>query len=108
MRGTIPAMGRVYSTPLLDKLGLRPGMRVALIDIDGAEIRRLIADRTNEVAEGWPGPDTDLVLLGADTSVALAPAGHPGRPSSTLTAPRTGVPGVPSSAWAPTFSSSSS
>ena len=27
-------MERVYTTPLLDKLGIRPGMRVALIDID--------------------------------------------------------------------------
>ena len=32
-------MERVYTTPLLDKLGIRPGMRVALIDIDDPEIR---------------------------------------------------------------------
>ena len=46
MRGTIPAMERVYTTPLLDKLGIRPGMRVALIDIDDPTIRPLIAERT--------------------------------------------------------------
>src|SRR4249920_4254975 len=73
MRGTIPAMERVYTTPLLDKLGLRPGMRVALIDIDDPDIRPLIAERTTELTEGWPEPDTDLVLLGADTTDALAP-----------------------------------
>ncbi len=66
-------MERVYTTPLLDKLGLRPGMRVALIDIDDPEIRPLIAERTTELTEGWPEPDTDLVLLGADTTDALAP-----------------------------------
>jgi hypothetical protein len=66
-------MERVYTTPLLDKLGIRPGMRVALIDIDDAEIRALIADRTSDVTEGWPEPDTDVVLLGADTLGALAP-----------------------------------
>jgi hypothetical protein len=65
-------MERVYTTPLLDKLGLRPGMRVALIDIDDPEIRPLIAERTTEVTEGWPEPETDLVLLGADSVAALA------------------------------------
>ena len=66
-------MERVYTTPLLDKLGLRPGMRVALIDIDDPDIRPLIAERTTELTEGWPEPDTDIVMLGADTSDALAP-----------------------------------
>ena len=66
-------MERVYTTPLLDKLGLRPGMRVAIIDIDDPGIRPLIAERTTELTEGWPEPDTDIILLGADTSDALAP-----------------------------------
>ena len=66
-------MDRVYTTPLLDKLGLRPGMRVALLDIDDPEIRPSIADRTSDITEGWPEPDTDIVLLGAETPEALAP-----------------------------------
>ena len=66
-------MERVYTTPLLDKLGLRPGMRVCLIDIDDPDIRPLIADRTTDVTEGWPEPDTDIVLLGADSLAALEP-----------------------------------
>ena len=66
-------MERVYTTPLLDKLGLRPGMRVALIDIDDPDIRPLIAERSTDVTEGWPEPDTDLVLLGADSAGALVP-----------------------------------
>ena len=65
-------MDRVYTTPLLDKLGLRPGMRVALIDIDDTEIRPSIAARTSDLTEGWPQPDTDVVLLGAETTDALA------------------------------------
>jgi hypothetical protein len=73
MHGTIPAMERVYTTPLLDKLGLRPGMRVAIIDVDDPDIRALVGDRTTDLTEGWPEPDTDLVLLGADTIDALAP-----------------------------------
>ena len=66
-------MDRVYTTPLLDKLGVRPGMRVAIIDIDDSTIRPLVAERTTELTEGWPAPDTDIVLLGADTLDALLP-----------------------------------
>ena len=66
-------MERVYTTPLLDRLGLRPGMRIALIDIDDPEIRPRVADRTSDITEGWPGPETDIVLLGADTTEALGP-----------------------------------
>jgi Protein of unknown function (DUF3052) len=64
-------MERVYTTPLLDKLGIRPGMRVALIDIDDDTIRPLIRDRTSDLTEGWPEPDTDVVLLGAESMGAL-------------------------------------
>jgi hypothetical protein len=66
-------MERVYTTPLLDKLGIRPGMRVAIIDIDDPDIRLQIADRTTDLTEGWPEPDTDVVLLGADSFEALGP-----------------------------------
>ena len=66
-------MERIYTTPLIDKLGIRPGMRVAIIDVDDPDIRTLIAERTTELTEGWPEPDTDVVLLGADDIPALAP-----------------------------------
>ena len=66
-------MERVYTTPLLDKLGIRPGMRIALIDIEDDEIRPLLADRTSDLTEGWPEPETDIVLLGADSIEQLAP-----------------------------------
>ena len=65
-------MERVYTTPLLDKLGIRPGMRVAVIDIDDPEIRRLIAERTTDLTEGAAEPDTDVVLFGAETPADLA------------------------------------
>ena len=65
-------MERVYTSPLLDKLGIRPGMRVALVDLDDPDIRAQIAARTTDVTDGWPQPDTDVVLYGADTWEALA------------------------------------
>jgi hypothetical protein len=58
---------RIYTTPLLDKLGIRPGMRVAILDVDDPDIRPLIAERTTDLTEGWPDPETDIVLFGADS-----------------------------------------
>jgi hypothetical protein len=65
-------MERVYTAPLLDKLWIRPGMRVALIGIADPEIRALIAERTTDLTEDVPEPDTDVVLFGADSFEALA------------------------------------
>ena len=80
-------MERVYTTPLLDKLGVRPGMRVALIDVDDETIRPLLAGRTSDITEGWPEPDTDVVFLGADSTAALEPLGALGgriRPNGAI------------------------
>jgi len=73
MRGTIPAMEGVYSTPLLEKLGVRPGMRVAIVGVDDDAIRPLISELTTDLTDGWPEPETDIVLLAADTPEELAP-----------------------------------
>jgi hypothetical protein len=66
-------MERVYTTPLIDKLGIRPGMRVAILGVDDPDIRGLIGDRTTDFTEGWPEPDTDIVLLAADSPGELEP-----------------------------------
>ena len=66
-------MERVYTTPLLDKLGIRPGMRVAVIGIDDPDIRSLIRERTSDLTEGASAPDTDVVLFGAESPAELEP-----------------------------------
>ena len=66
-------MERLYTTPLLDKLGIRPGTRVAVIGVDDPDIRDLIRERTPDLTEGWPEPDTDVVLLAADSPAELEP-----------------------------------
>lgn len=66
-------MERIYAAPLLDKLGIRPGMRVALMGIDDPDIRRLIGERTTDLTDGEPKPDTDIVLFGAEAPADLAP-----------------------------------
>ncbi len=65
-------MERTYTTPLLDKLGIRTDARVALIRIDDPAIRARLAERTVDVTDGWPDPETDVVLLGADSVAQLA------------------------------------
>jgi hypothetical protein len=60
-------MERTYTTPLLDKLGVKPGARVAIIDVPDPDLRALLRERTSDVTDGWPAPETDLVLLGADS-----------------------------------------
>jgi hypothetical protein len=60
-------MERTYTTPLLDKLGVKPGARVAIVDVPDADFRALLAERTTDVTDGWPEPDTDLVFLAADS-----------------------------------------
>ena len=74
-------MERVYTTPLLDKLGIRPGMRVAIVgtvedddevlDDDGA-FRERLAGRTSDITDGRPKPDSDVVILAADMTDDLA------------------------------------
>ncbi len=65
-------MERTYTTPLLDKLGVRPGARVGLVGVDEEWFRELLAGRTADVTEGPPLPATDLVFLAADSSAELA------------------------------------
>ena len=67
-------MEKVYTKPLLDKLGVRPGGRVAIVgdvDPDGS-FRDQLADRTSDVTVGRPKADTDLVFLAADSHAELA------------------------------------
>jgi hypothetical protein len=81
MGGTIAAMDRVYTTPLLDKLGIGPGMRVAIVGTLEDEdedlpaegpFRERLAARTGDITVGGPQPDSDVVLLAADTPAELA------------------------------------
>jgi hypothetical protein len=67
-------MEKVYTKPLLDKLGVRPGIRIAIVgevDPDGS-FRIQLADRTSDVTVGRPKADTDLVFLAADSHAELA------------------------------------
>ena len=65
-------MERVYTTPRLDKLGVKPGSRVALVGLEDAAFELELRERTHDITHGDPAPDTDLVFLAADDHAALA------------------------------------
>lgn len=65
-------MERVYTTSRLDKLGVKPGARVAILGVPDADIRDELAERTHDLTIGDPLPDTDIVLLAADSQEELA------------------------------------
>ena len=64
-------MERTYTTPLLDKLGVKPGARVAILDVPDADFRALLADRTADITDGLPAPETDIIFLAADSTDEL-------------------------------------
>jgi Protein of unknown function (DUF3052) len=69
------AVERHYTTPLLDKLGVRPGGRIAILGIDEPTFQPLLGERTIDVTEGPPSGDAepfDLIFLGADSTAELA------------------------------------
>src|SRR5258708_1032440 len=53
-----------YPRPLLDKLGVKPGLRVALVRLDDASFRRQLGERGGDVSER-PRKDMDLIFFGA-------------------------------------------
>jgi hypothetical protein len=50
--------------PLLDKLGVKPGSRVAVVDVDDASFLKLLRERTRDVVSGKPKSPCDIVFLG--------------------------------------------
>lgn len=50
--------------PLLDKLGVKPGAKVALVDIDDAWFIKSLRDRTSDIVKGKPRTPCDLVFVG--------------------------------------------
>ncbi len=53
-----------YPRGRLDKLGIKPGMRVAVLGIDDPDFRDELRGRTDDVAAGKAKKDTDVVIVG--------------------------------------------
>jgi len=59
-----------YPSPLLDKLGVKPGVRVALVSVSDADFRGQLAERTADVSTR-ARKDCDLIFFGAGNLKAL-------------------------------------
>lgn len=57
--------------PLLDKLGVRPSSKVAIVHLDDPGFVKLLRERTGDIVSGKPRVKVDLVFMGADTEVDL-------------------------------------
>lgn len=55
----------VSTRPLLDKLGVRPGARVAIVHLEDPHFISLLRERTADIVEGKPSSPCDLVFFGA-------------------------------------------
>jgi hypothetical protein len=51
--------------PLLDKLGVKPGSKVAIVDLDDAGFLSLLRERTSDIVRSRPREPVDLVFMGA-------------------------------------------
>ena len=57
--------------PLLDKLGVKPGLRVAVLGIDDASFMTALRARTSDVVVGKPRKVCDIVFLTAESKADL-------------------------------------
>jgi hypothetical protein len=70
-------MEKKYSNKsLMDKLGLAPGARVALLGIADPDFLKQLRSRTGEIYEGRLKKETDAIFLAADDIKALERLTH--------------------------------
>ncbi|HEY5034215.1 MAG TPA: hypothetical protein VIJ30_03735 [Candidatus Dormibacteraeota bacterium] len=60
------------SRPLLDKLGVKPGAKVAIVNLDDESFVALLRTRTRDIVKGKPSTPSDLVFVGAETPEDLS------------------------------------
>jgi hypothetical protein len=64
---------RDYShRPLIDKLGVKPGQRVAVLGVEGAEFLMGLASRVPEYSRGERIKDADLIFFSAEAREDLS------------------------------------
>jgi hypothetical protein len=61
----------VSTRPLLDKLGVKPGTKVALVHLPDPGFRKLLRTRTADITTGRPSGQCDLVFVGVSKRTEL-------------------------------------
>lgn len=66
------ASADLYSTrPLLDKLGVKPGSKIAIVNLEDAAFIKQLKQRTSDIVAGKPRSKVDLVFVGAQDAAGL-------------------------------------
>jgi hypothetical protein len=52
--------------PLIDKLGIKPGMRVAVLGVDDAVFMAELGERTNDITQGEALSGSDAIFLNVE------------------------------------------
>ena len=84
--------------PLLDRLGVKPGMRIAVLGIDDAEFMKQLRGRAGDIVLGKPRSLCDIVFLGANDArdlERLQVAKHWIEPNGAIWMIRVKGPGAP-------------
>lgn len=57
--------------PLLDKLGVKPGSKIAIVNLEDAGFIKQLKERTSDIVAGKPRSKVDLVFVGAENAAGL-------------------------------------
>ena len=57
--------------PLLDKLGVKPGSKIAIVNLEDLGFIKLLKERTSDIVTGKPRSKVDLVFVGAEDAAGL-------------------------------------
>jgi hypothetical protein len=57
--------------PLLDKLGVKPGSKIAIVNLEDVGFIKLLKERTSDIVTGKPRSKVDLVFVGAEDEAGL-------------------------------------
>jgi hypothetical protein len=66
-----PSPDQPSTRPLLDKLGVKPGSKIAIVNLDDPGFIKLLRERTTDIVVGKPRSKSDLVFMGADSAADL-------------------------------------
>jgi hypothetical protein len=66
-----PSPDQPSTRPLLDKLGVKPGSKIAIVNIEDPDFIKLLRERTADIVVGKPRSKCDLVFMGADSAADL-------------------------------------
>ena len=66
-----PSDGVQPARAVVDRLGVRAGMRVALVGVDDGDLPRLVAERTQKVTTMAPRGPVDMIIYQAEGTFAL-------------------------------------